>query len=182
MKSLLLIILILFGKAFTAEPEYLKYHKAFGIKASNLSGYGAFYGYKPVKEVRLQVTGIPYFFDQKVGNERWTITNYTIGMEIQKDIIQEEKYRCYLMTGGYYYHDNDKTASRTDTVHIIKNSYNCGLGFGYEYFFHRITLGIEIGYKYYYDKSVEAVGNGEYIPVQEKVSKLGAGLNLGFIF
>ena len=116
-----------------------------------------------------------------VSKERWTITNYTIGVEIQRDIIQEMKYRFYLTSGGYYYHDNDKTVS-TKFLHVIKDSYNCGAGIGYEYFFHRVTLGFELGYKYYNDKSKEKKDNEEWFPVLERVTKIGAGCNLGFVF
>jgi hypothetical protein len=182
MKILPFIILVFIGQAFTAELDYLKYHQAFGIKASNISGYGAFYGFKPTDKLRLQATGIYYFFDHKYQDDRWIISNYSIGMEIQRDIIQEMKYRIYLMSGGYYYHDNDNNITGTTSLHVITNSYNCGVGIGYEHFFHRVSLGMELGYKYYYDRSMEKEDSQDWIPVLEKVSKIGAGLNLGFIF
>jgi hypothetical protein len=177
---LFIMILVTVAGALYPESAYLKYHQAFGFKASNISGYGAFYGWKPTDDVRLQATGIYYLYDHKFQHERRQITDYSIGMEIQKDIIQEDDYRFYLMTGGYYYHDND--TSTVTKLHVVKNSYNCGLGIGYEYFFHRVTLGLELGYKYYYDTSEEKRGDGEWLPVLEKVTKIGAGLNLGFVF
>ncbi len=181
MNKFIYILLFMIAAAIYAEPDYLKYHQAFGIKASNLSGYGAFYGYKPTDKLRIQATGIYYLFDSKFQNERHVITDYTLGLEIQKDIIQELTHRFYLMAGGYYYYDNDEAKSKIP-FHVIKDSYNCGLGIGYEYFFGRVTLGLELGYKLYRDKSKEKEGDKEWIPVSEKVSKLGAGLNLGFIF
>lgn len=179
-KHLCLLVLAVVGTLY-AEPDYLKYHQAFGIKASNLSGYGAFYGYKPAKKWRLQITGIPYLLDSEFQNKRHRIFNYTIGLETQKDIIQGDQHRFYLMAGGYYYHDDDETID-INPFHAIKDSYNAGFGVGYEYFFHRVSLGLELGYKIYRDKSVEKEGSGDWVPVIEKVSKIGAGLNLGFIF
>ena len=182
MKIVITIIMLILGQVVSAaEPEYLKYRQMFGIKASNLSGYGAFYGFKPTQKVRIQATGIYYLFDRKVMDEHWKITDYTIGMEIQKDIIQEMNYRYYIMAGSYYYHDDDKTES-SKFSHVIKDSYNWGAGIGYEYFFRRVTLGLEFGYKFYNDHSKETDGTTGWIPVLERVSKLGAGLNLGFIF
>lgn len=179
---------LVIAAALYAEPAYLQYRQAFGIKASNLSGYGAFYGFKPSDRTRIQATGIYYLFDHRFKDNRRIITDYTIGLEFQKDLVQEMRHRYYLMAGGYYYHDNDETRYKNDetrsdsTFHSIKDSYNCGIGIGYEYFFHRVTLGLELGYKYYYDKSREKEGEGEWLPVLEKVTKVGAGLNLGFIF
>jgi len=176
-----LILILLLAGALFPEPGYLKYHQAFGFKASNISGYGAFYGWKPTDDLRLQTTGIYYLFDHKFQEERRVITDYSIGLELQKDIIQEIDHRYYLMAGGYYYYDNDETKSDAP-FHAIKNSLNCGLGIGYEYFFKRVTLGLELGYKFYSDKSREKTGDAGWIPVSEKVTKIGAGLNLGFIF
>ena len=181
MKTLFAILLFVVTQALYAGPDYVKYRQAFGIKASNLSGYGAFYGYKPADEWRIQATGIYYLFDSKLQNERHIITDYTLGLEVQKDIIQETSHRFYIMAGGYYYHDDDETKS-DHPFHLIKDSFNGGLGIGYEYFFHRVTLGIELGYKIYRDKWVEKQGNEDWVPVSEKVSKIGAGLNLGFVF
>lgn len=181
MNRLFSIAVLLVATTLYAGPGYLKYNQAFGIKASNLSGYGAFYGFKPADEWRLQATGIYYMLDRDILKERRLISNYSVGLEIQKDIIQEDKYRYYLMAGGYYYHDNDETRGRT-LLHIIKDSRNAGLGIGYERFFHRVTLGVEAGYKFYWDTSREQEGAGEWLPVLERVTKLGAGLNLGFVF
>lgn len=180
MKRCILILLLSLGCIVQAEPEYLKYSHALGFKVSNISGYGLFYGYKPLKTLRLQATGIYYLFDNELQNEKHSIRNYSLGMEIQKDLIQEGKSRYYAMAGGYYYYDNDQAAGNKP-FQVIKNSCNAGIGVGYEYFFHRVTLGFEVGYKLYRDKSKEKEGNGPWIPVSEKVSKIGAGLNLGII-
>lgn len=164
----------------SAEPGYLKYQQAFGLKASNLAGYGVFYGYKPSSEWKLQATGMYYLFDSELGNVRHQITNYTIGLEIQKDIVQKTDQRVYLMAGCYYYKDDDQEIDQTP-LRVKNNSYNYGLGIGYEYFFHRITLGAEVGYKLYTDRIIKTENNTE-MPEFERESKLGAGINLGFIF
>ncbi|OGJ84793.1 MAG: hypothetical protein A2487_20020 [Candidatus Raymondbacteria bacterium RifOxyC12_full_50_8] len=181
MKTLFAILLFVVTQALYAGPDYVKYRQAFGIKASNLSGYGAFYGFKPGDRWRIQATGIYYLFDSKVKDEQRVITDYTLGLEMQKDIIQEMKHRIYIMAGGYYYHDDDAIKS-SNPFHKIKDSYNTGLGIGYERFFHRVTLGLELGYKFYSDLWVEKRGIENWVPVWEKVTKIGAGLNLGFIF
>jgi len=182
MKRLSLLFVLLWGSVLFGEtPDYLKYHHAFGIKASNLSGYGAFYGTKLSSVLRIQATGIYYLFDSRWQAERHLIKNYSIGIEVERDFIQEEKERIYLMVGGYTYHDDDETFGN-NPFHAIKNSLNGGLGFGYEQFFSRVTLGLELGYKFYWDTSQEQEGDAEWVPVSERVSKLGAGLNLGFIF
>jgi hypothetical protein len=150
------------------------------MRASNIAGYGIFYGYKPLSDLRIQVAGIYYLYDSKISDTQHTIENYTIGLELQKDIMQNENNRVYLMAGGYYYYDNDEEKDATP-LQIINNSYNYGVGVGYEYFFRRITLGAELGYKLYTDERVRTEHGGE-LPEYVREAKLGAGITLGFIF
>lgn len=180
MNKFILTHLLLLFIVLKAEPDYLKYNQAFGMKASNISGYGIFYGYKPTSTIRVQAAGIYYLFDNELGNIRHKIVNYTIGLELQKDIIQNEKNRLYLMGGGYYYRDDDEEKDDTPLT-IVNNSYNYGLGIGFEYYLHRVTIGAELGYKLYTDNR-EKTEYGEEQPEFIREAKLGAGINLGFIF
>lgn len=180
MKLNIIKYLLIFVAVLSAEPGYLKYNQAFGIKASNLAGYGVFYGYKPSADIKLQATGMYYLFDSELGDARHKITNYTIGLEIQKDIMQKSDQRVYLMAGCYYYRDDDQEIDLTP-LRVKNNSYNYGLGIGYEYFFHRVTLGAELGYKLYTDRIIKTENSIE-MPEFEREAKLGAGINLGFIF
>jgi hypothetical protein len=182
MKTLFITIVILLVSGLDAEPVYVKYRQAFGFKASNISGYGAYYGFRPSRETRLQITGIGYLYNNSYSGDTVVIKNYSIGLEFQKDIIQSEKYRYYLMAGGYYYSDNDKQTGSTN-LHIVKDSYNFGVGLGFEYMIlRRVSLGVELGYKIYRDYWDEKKDNEEWVPCHEFVSKVGAGLNFGFVF
>lgn len=180
MKSIILI-LIIFVLSVAGYPVYKEYKQFFGMKASNISGYGMLYGYKITPDTKLQLTGIYYLLDSDNGNVQYQINNYTLGLEFQKDIIQQNKQHVYLMAGAYYYHDDDQTIN-DNPKHIIKDSYNLGYGVGYEYFFQRVALGVEIGYKLFKDYSKEKEGEQGWIEVYEKESKIGAGLSIGFIF
>ncbi|MBL8028400.1 MAG: hypothetical protein JNL74_18390 [Fibrobacteres bacterium] len=182
MKTLLLTILFLLVAGLDAEPVYVKYRQAFGFKASNISGYGAYYGVRPSEKTRIQITGIGYLYNGSWGKDTAEIKNYSIGLEFQKDIIQEEKYRYYLMVGGYYYSDDDKTTG-SKNFHKILDSYNAGVGIGFDYMIlRRVSLGVELGYKIFRDYWDEKRGDEEPVPCHEYQSKVGAGMNLGFVF
>jgi len=181
MKKQLIIFLLFLTALLAAEPAYLKYNQAFGMKASNIAGYGIFYGFKPLPDLRLQASGIYYLFDSELGDKRHKITNYTIGLELQKDIVQQDNFRVYVMGGGYYYYDHDEEVDE-DPFLVNNNSYNYGVGIGYEYFFRRVTLGAEIGYKLYNDHLNSSRNNIEQPQELIKETKLGAGITIGFIF
>lgn len=162
-----------------SESRIEMYKHTIGIKASNISGYGAFYRYKISKSVRVQASGIFYMLDSDRDNEVRDLSGYTYGIEIQKDIVQRDMYRIYLLTGGFYYHNDDKIENES---HMIKDSWNYGIGCGLEYLFHRVTVGGELGYKYYYDTGEKWNPTDEWRNFIQETTKIGAGLTLGVIF
>lgn len=183
-RQLLAALLILLPiVSIRAEPLYLKYRNSFGLKVSNISGYGIFYGHRFLQTWRLQTAGVYYLLDQSIPfiSFRHKITNYTIGFDIQKDLFQEEKARLYVSLGGYYYYDNNQKLDETHPSAVKTNSYNWGLGIAYEYYFKRISFGAELGYKIYSDFRT-LTENDTKTPEIERITKLGAGINTGFLF
>ncbi len=182
MKIIILLILIFSSIVTAKENYYVDYLHSFGLKASNISGYGAFYGYRVIESLKLQVTGIYYMYESEDYEWKKDLKGYTIGIEIQQDLHQKYLFRIYLMEGGYYYFDDDYEDNFDESFeHTVKDSWNCGLGIGVEFFFHRLTVAGEVGVKYFYDYGdVKRDSNGWRMFI-EKNTKIGAGLTIGFI-
>lgn len=177
------VLILLPFVSIRAEPLYLTYRNSCGLKVSNISGYGIYCGRRFFKTWRLQTAGIYYMLDKSIPFISFShkITNYTIGLDLQKDLIQVEKGRLYVSLGGYYYYDNNRTIDETNPVMVKNNSYNWGFGIAYEYYWKRISFGAELGYKVYSDFR-KLSENGLTTPERERKTKPGTGINAGFLF
>lgn len=136
-------------------------------------------GYRIFPSIKLGIIGAFYHLNKtKISEEEKTVTNYSIGFEIQKDILQYTNYHVYIIGGGYYYHDDE---NKYEITHTITDSNNFGLGLGYEYFFHRVFLDIEIGEKYFSDSGTIQDFGGNKLNEINKQTKLGGGISIGIL-
>jgi hypothetical protein len=153
----------------------------FGVKASNISGYGLYYSRDISEQFRVQAMGLVYYYEMAKQEDKESIFNYDIGLEFQTVIYKGENSRTYLLAGGYYYHDDDLKDYGTE-IKTVNNSFNLGIGIGFEFRKKRLVYNFDFGYKYF-DDDLDTYKNGEFEYNElKRVTKIGAGIGIGFNF
>lgn len=186
MKILPIIIICLMicnEKCLTQNYERETYKNTFGLKNSNISGYGFFYNRALTDDFRLQLMSLIFYYQRLVEVEEHTNLNYALGFEIQQDISKSDLFRFYFLAGLYYYYDDDlKTINKINKTLMLNNSINTGVGFAIEYYFKRFIFSAEVGYKFYQDKKKITENNNLTYPVKISETKIAGGLGVGFVF
>jgi hypothetical protein len=171
------VVVSLCATALNAQ-EYMNY---FGVKASNLTGYGIYLARDITDTFRAQTMGILYYYEKTESENSESVFNYDIGLEFQKEIYKGKNSRTYVLAGGYYYYDED-IKDYEDKISVINNSYNLGVGLGFEFSHKRIVYNFDFGYKFFED-DIDTIKNGKLTYDElERVTKIGAGAGIGFIF
>lgn len=178
---IVLSILMLSSLSFADEFSYKNYSNFIGTKASNISGYGIYYSKLISENNRLQAMGLIYYYEYAKEEEKRTIINYDIGLEIQRFIYNGEKMRSYILAGGYYYFDDD-TETITNKTQVTNHSYNVGIGLGFEFYYKKLVFNIDLGYKFFEDNLKTYVNNIYQYPELKRTTKVGAGIGIGFMF
>ncbi|MGA2297827.1 MAG: hypothetical protein ABSG15_09805 [FCB group bacterium] len=183
MNRIIFLILFIFGfqVVFCQEASYLSYNNSFGIKYTNISGYGIYYDRAVSDYLNLQVMGLFYYLYGVKDNVTHKNYNYDIGLEIQENLIQGESGRVYFLEGGYYYLDDDRYDGKDSKNYIIDHSFNVGVGMSGQYYYKRFLLSLDIGYKFYEDR-LETTNNTQHYPEIKRLMKLGLGIGIGFMF
>ena len=179
-----LIFFLLSVPAFGENIKYDDYDNSLGIKASNISGYGFYYRKKINDDFSLQFMGLIYYFFTQNDEREYTNFNYDFGIELQRNILTGENHKFYILAGGYYYYDDDENNRLLNNKRTlaINNSFNVGIGIGYELFYKRFLLNIELGYKFFEDNKEITEDKNPAYPELHRVTKIGAGIGLGFTF
>ena len=164
------------------ENKLENYSNSVGIKSSNISGYGIYYNRKLSEEFKIQFMGLIYYYFNSENNEEHKNLNYDFGIEIQRDIYKNNNFRVYILGGAYYYFDDDKVEGFGNKIFKINNSFNIGVGLALEYSFKRFIFSFDIGYKYFEDNKEITENDKITYPVLERVTKIGAGIGIGFVF
>ncbi len=178
MKRIVLFLLLLMYVT-SAEKLYNDYSRAFGIKASNISGYGAYIRQSLPAKFKIQFTGIYYLLQLEEEDKERDYSGYSVGLEVQRDMYQYDNSRLYLTAGGYYFDDEDET--KGVSIENIRSK-NIGIGVGYEHYFHRVSVAVEAGRKYYFDVGEFWTPEEEWRNFSQKTTNFGVGINIGFIF
>ena len=183
-KYIFILLLIITSGLIAQENSYHNYNQSFGLKASNISGYGFFYNIKVSENVRGQLMGLVYYYysNEVETNETRTIFNYDVGLEIQLDMYKSKNSRFYCLAGGYYYYDDDLKDYPETKELILNNSYNFGVGVAWELYYKRFILGIDAGYKFFADNKEVTENDILTYPEEYRVTKVGLGISLGFVF
>ena len=180
--TIVLTILLLSLSGYSKEFSYKDHSNFIGFKASNISGYGFYYSKCLSENYRLQGMGIIYYYEwSKDEEEKRTIINYDIGIEIQRFIYNGANTRTYILAGGYYYFDDD-TKELLDKTQVINHSYNIGVGLGFEFYYKRLVFNIDLGYKFFEDNLKTYVDGNLQYPELKRTTKVGAGIGVGFMF
>jgi hypothetical protein len=188
MKNKIFIIILFFSLTYTnsfCQVDTLnQYYNSIGIKYSNISGYGIFYNRKLSESFHLQIMGLAYYFQSKNNNFEHINFNYDFGLEIQRNIAIGDNYRIYFLAGGFYYLDNDEQKFKENSLDSVRlnHSFNVGVGLVGEYHYQRFFFHFELGYKFFEDRIEITVNNTQPYPELKRMTKIGAGLGVGFTF
>lgn len=181
----LIIVFLIFTlplDIFCQEESYGNLKNTFGIKLSNITGYGLYYNRKLSDNFNIQVIGLVYYLYSKNNGIEHNNLNYEFGLEFQGNIVKSESARVYFLAGAYYFFDDDSREGNGNLNQRINNSINGGIGIAGEYYYKRFILSLEIGYKFYEDRLEIIENNREPYPELSRVMKIGAGVGIGFMF
>jgi len=152
-----------------------------GIKASNISGYGIYYSRNISENYRLQGMGLVYYYQYEKEDEKQTVFNYDIGLELQRTLHRSDNFLAYILFGSYYYYDDDTQTDLVETE-TVNDSFNIGIGLGFEFEYKRMVFNLDVGYKYFAD-DIDTFTDGDFSYNEiKRVTKIGAGVGIGFMF
>jgi hypothetical protein len=166
---------------FAQEDSLGTCKNTIGIKYSNISGYGIYYNREITENFKLQIMGLVYYLYGLKDNIEHKNLNYDIGLEIQRNILKGQSTRLYFLVGAYYYLDDDKYEGNGTKDYKINHSYNVGVGFAGEYYYHRFIISLDVGYKFFEDRW-EITHDAQQYPEIKRVTKRGLGIGIGFMF
>jgi hypothetical protein len=179
---ILILLFIFVSSSNSEEKNFSEFLNAFGMKASNISGYGFYYNRRINKEFQIQSMGLIYYYVNKDEQNEYKNFNYDIGLELQRNMFKSQSNRWYLMAGAYYYYDDESDKSSENSKTIVNNSFNIGVGLGYEYHYKRFLFSLELGYKFFEDHKVITETGLPAYPVLDRLTKIGLGCGIGFTF
>lgn len=186
MKIIKIFVVILFlfftQTIFCQDESYQNFNNTFGLKLSNISGYGLYYNRKISDNFKIQVVGLVYYLYSLNNGIEHKNLNYEIGLEIQRKIVSGENGRIYFLAGAYYFFDDDSREGNGYLDKKINNSFNTGIGLAGEYYYKRFILSLELGYKFYEDRLEITNNNQVPYPELRREMKIGAGIGIGFMF
>jgi len=173
------------------EPKY----NQMSIRFSNISGYGLAYQRNLFFGLALRFTGWAQFNDYKEydDDQVYKLTENTVfnlGVDIQKNIITENRYRVYgFAAGGYGMRKETQDELNTDTgeyerdhENIDKNVKGLGLGLGFEYKFKYVALDLGLGYKYEIEDQNDIYLNGGLKDTRSRQTGLGVTTGINILF
>ncbi len=183
MRLIIFLITILPVIIFAYDGSYgTEYFNSAGLKASNISGYGIYYSRKLGDDFRAQMMGVVYYYERTKSGETSSIFNYDFGIEFHRFVYRTERMGIFWLVGGYYYYDSDIDSTAEMKTESITYSYNIGTGLGVEFYRGHFIYNFDIGYKFFEDDIDTFIdGNFRYNELK-RVTKLGAGMGIGFLF
>lgn len=133
------------------------YANRIGLVYSNLSGYGVYYQRSFLKEYAVRATAFARYYEYILGPEDKPLESernsyYNLGLDFQRNIINDNRYRVFAIAAAGYMEDNNKPRSADDEIQ--KTTIAEGVGFGAEFYF-LIRCSSDISLLYSYDDSAE---------------------------
>jgi hypothetical protein len=163
-------------------------HNTLGVRYSNLTGYGVSYQRNLFSEYYLRTTAWFKYYEFIRGHESdltyrmKTDNTYNFGLDIQRNIIHENKYRVFGFIGGGYAVREKGGQYNADGVIVKDNGareqelITAGLGGGIEFFFSQsVSADMGVSYKFDYDYNAN-----EQALTKETGLGTMVGLNLNF--
>jgi hypothetical protein len=180
------------------KPAVSEKSSEIGIRYSNLTGYGVSYQKRFFDHNYIRLTGWFKYYEYLKGEEKDPIeleknNNYNIGIDYQRNIIEEERYRVFFFMGGGYAVVEKIKEHQRDSLRNPSNLENslitAGIGGGIEYRIAKnLSADLGISYKFDYDltKDVhykDAITNEDkYADELRKETGLGINVGLNVLF
>ncbi|MBL8028401.1 MAG: hypothetical protein JNL74_18395 [Fibrobacteres bacterium] len=199
MKSLLITMVIAVA-IFSAEDKSWVKEEApgsqIGIRYSNVTGYGVSVQQRFFNDNYIRLTGWFKYHEFQRGTDDEPIevrkdNIYNYGIDFQRNIISEDKYRVFLFLGGGYgvIEEAVKMGSEPDSVKNPNDRnqtlITCGIGGGIEYrLLKNLSTDVGISYKYDHDldKDVYSEADKKYADNIRKETGLGVNIGLNLLF
>jgi len=133
--KIILCLLVMVSLAFTSEPSQVDSLSHFlGVSISGFSGSGLTYKLYMNKNWSAKVAGYFYYDSEETGDVTSNVPDrvlYDIGLQMERNILQNKSIRLYGLIGGkkYFSQYHDESSNIDKKVRI---RYALGLGFGTE--------------------------------------------------
>ncbi|MFH0920685.1 MAG: hypothetical protein V1913_10005 [Fibrobacterota bacterium] len=192
-RTLALATLLACSATYAGETEWQQQQPTarqnqLSVRYSNLTGYGVAYQRNFLTHYYIRTTAWFKYYEYIRGKETMPTyrmkndNTYNFGLDLQRNIIRENKYRVFgLVGGGYAVREKTGKSSvngaiMTDANGTEQTLMTAGLGGGIEYFFvPSISADLGVSYKFDYDYKANLMET-------TKETGLGTmiGLNLSF--
>lgn len=162
------------------------------VRFSNLTGYGVAYQYNFLDDYAIRTTAWFKYYEHILGPEdnfleKETNKDYNFGIDLQRNIFREDKYRVFAFGGaGYAIKEkiNEEKNQPINGDRVDDETISVGAGVGLEYFFMK-NLSADLGLSYKFDiysgtKFMTATQT--YVDDHKKESGLGINVGVNFNF
>ncbi len=194
----LAIIGLLASATFSANESMdrptLQKPNEISIRYSNLTGYGVGYQVNFLTHYYARTTAWFKYYEYIKGDPKAPIRmetnkNYNIGLDLQRNIIKEDKYRVFgLIAGGYAIREKIRKEQTDVLTHnpgdLEQQLITGGIGGGIEYFLLKnVSTDLGVSYKFDYDlkKNVHSIDAKTFKDRfdDESTKETGLGLSIG---
>ena len=163
-----------------------------GVRFSNVTGYGISYQYSFLENYAIRTTAWFRYYEYILGAESAPLEkesdiDYNFGLDLQRNIILEDKYRVFVL-GGIGYSVREKTNEDANqpqsTDNVDDNFFKAGLGVGAEYWFSKnLSADLGLSYTMNIEDGIKYKDNLQrYISKTNKYTGLGISIGLNFNF
>jgi len=162
------------------------------VRFSNLTGYGVAYQYNFLDDYAIRTTAWFKYYEHILGPEdnfleKETNKDYNFGIDLQRNIFREDKYRVFAFGGaGYAIKEkiNEVKNQPINDDRVDDETISVGAGVGLEYFFLK-NLSADLGLSYKFDiysGTKFMTDTQTYVDDLKKESGLGINVGVNFNF
>ena len=189
----MIILGLLAASCVLAENQEMKQEKRdaqeLGIRFSNLTGYGVSYQYNFLNQYYARATAWFKYYEYIKGDasdpvRKKSDKNYNFGLDLQRNIIDESKYRVFGFIGGGYA-VREKIITRKGELtpnldNLDQQLITAGIGGGIEFYFTKhISADLGVSYKFNYLLKKDVYTPAELRSYDETTKETALGVNLG---
>lgn len=189
----MIIIGLLAVTCVPAENQEIKAEKRgpqeLGIRFSNLTGYGVSYQLNFLEQYYARATAWFKYYEYIKGDpsdpyRKKSDKNYNFGLDLQRNIIAENKYRVFGLVGGGYavrekiYKKQGELTPNLDN--LDQQLITGGIGGGIEFYFtNHVSADLGVSYKFNYLLKKDVYTPAELRSYDETTKETALGVNLG---
>jgi len=189
---LVLLATMLMNAQETTAPVSPTLTNQLSVRFSNLTGYGVAYQYNFLDDYAIRTTAWFKYYEHILGPEedfleKETNKDYNFGIDLQRNIFKEDKYRVFAFGGAGYAIKEKINEEKNQPINgdkIDDETISIGAGFGLEYFFMK-NLSADLGLSYKFDiyRGTKFMPiTQSYVDDQRRESGLGINVGVNFNF